>query len=78
MFPKTASTQRAAVKTPSVKISAPAVGVAARKSAAKSLMVKSISCPTAETTGTADWTMARERLLVEGPQILQAASTACQ
>src|ERR1035438_699663 len=35
--------------TPSVMISAAALGVAARTSATKSLMVKSISCPTAET-----------------------------
>ena len=46
-------------KTPSVMISAAALGVAARTSATKSLMVKSISCPTADTTGMADSKIAR-------------------
>ena len=40
-------------------ISAAALGVAARASATKSLMVKSISCPTADTTGMADSKIAR-------------------
>jgi hypothetical protein len=52
-------------KTASVRISAAALGVAARKSAAKSLMVKSISCPMAETTGRAEWKIARATGLPE-------------
>ena len=40
-------------------ISAAALGVAARTSATKSAIVKSISCPTAETTGTTDSKIAR-------------------
>ena len=39
--------------------SAAALGVGARKSATKSEMVKSISWPTAETIGTAEWKIAR-------------------
>ena len=39
--------------------SAAAEGVGARKSATKSAMVKSISCPTADTTGRVDLEMAR-------------------
>ena len=46
-------------KTPSVNNSAAALGVAARKSATKSLIVKSISWPTAETTGNSELKIAR-------------------
>ena len=57
--------------------SAAAVGVGARRSAAKSAMVKSVSCPTPTTTGMRDGADgARQRLLVELPQVLDRAAAA--
>ena len=57
--PGASATNSRLAKTPSVMISAAALGVAARMSATKSAMVKSISCPTADTTGSADSKIAR-------------------
>ena len=59
--------------------SAAAVGVGARWSAAKSAMVKSVSWPTPTTTGMrAGADRARQRLLVELPQVLDRAAAAHQ
>ena len=53
------------------------MGVGARASATKSQIVKSVSCPTPETTGSADaCTAARDDLLVERPQVLDRPAAA--
>jgi len=44
----------------------------------KSLIVKSISCPPAETTGNFDCNGARDDFLVKRPQIFEAAAAACE
>ena len=57
--------------------SAAAEGVGARKSATKSAIVKSVSCPTAEITGTGRGrNRARHALLVERPQVFERATAA--
>ena len=59
--------------------SAAAVGVGARSSAAKSAMVKSVSWPTPTTTGMSRGAdRARQRLLVELPQVLDRTAAAHQ
>ena len=56
---------------------AAAVGVGARTSATKSQIVKSVSWPTPDTTGSADSNTARATgLLVERPQVLDRAAAA--
>ena len=56
---RASATRRSSSSFPFTTSSAAALGVGARTSAAKSLSVQSISCPTAEITGTFDRTMAR-------------------
>ena len=57
--------------------SAPAEGVGARRSATKSAIVKSVSWPTAEIVGMREaGERARHLLLVERPQVLEAAAAA--
>ena len=50
-----------------------AVGVLARTSATRSARVASVSCPTALITGVSQPAIAGRRLLVEAPEILEAA-----
>ena len=58
-------------------ISAAAVGVGARRSEAKSISVVSVSCPTAEISGMVRAGRgAHHDLLVEAPEILEAAAAA--
>ena len=58
-------------------ISAAAVGVGARRSAAKSISVVSVSWPTAEISGMRHWRRGADHdLLVERPQVLEAAAAA--
>ena len=57
--------------------SAAAEGVGARRSAAKSARLKSVSWPIADTTGTGEAAIARaRRFVVERPQVLQRAAAA--
>ena len=60
-----------------VTAAAAPVGVGARTSATKSQIVKSVSCPTPDTTGSADSNTARrDHLFVERPQILDRTAAA--
>ena len=68
---------RAARRACGPPVSAAAEGVGARRSATKSAMVTSVSCPTAETTGTEQAAMARATAsVVERPQVFQRAAAA--
>ena len=65
-----------AIRSGTTSAAAP-VGVGARTSATKSQIVKSVSCPTPETTGkTRVEHRTRDDLLVECPQILERAAAA--
>ena len=75
--PASASSRAAIAARSGATSAAAAVGVAARASATKSQIVKSVSCPTADTTGSAESSTARATaLLVERPQVLDRAAAA--